>query len=62
MITKSGENQQDKTVHYYFNYSANLQQIQYPHRSGNELLSNKSVAQNTSLELEAWGTKIIEEN
>lgn len=62
IITKLGKNQQDKTVHYYFNYSANPQKIQYLHRSGNELLTNRIISQNSTLELDAWGVKIVEEN
>jgi beta-galactosidase len=62
LITKSGKNQQGKTIRYVFNYSATPQKIQYVYKNGQELLSNKAILQNSSLELEAWGVKIIEEN
>jgi beta-galactosidase len=61
LITKSGINAQGKKVHYYFNYSSLLYPIAYPHKKGKELLSNVSVAQNSTLSLEAWGVKVVEE-
>lgn len=61
-ILKTGKNQQGKMIRYYFNYSATPQKAQYVYKNGTELLSNKAVAQNSSLDLEAWGVKIIEEN
>lgn len=62
LITKSGKNQQGKTVRYYFNYSATPQKMTYLYKNGTELLSNKAVSQNSSMDLEAWGVKIVEEN
>lgn len=62
LITKSGVNAQGKTVHYYFNYSATANKVQYPHKNGQELLSNTSILQNSALDLEAWDVKIVEEN
>jgi beta-galactosidase len=48
-------------VRYFFNYSATPQEVQYAYKNGTELLSNKPVLQNSTMELEAWGMKIIEE-
>lgn len=62
IIIKSGKNDQGKTIRYYFNYSATPQKAQYSNKNGIDLLSNKEISANTSLELEAWGVKIIEEN
>jgi beta-galactosidase len=61
IITKSGVNQQNKNIRYFFNYSAVPQKIQYAYKNGKELLSNKAVSANSSLDLEAWGVMIVEE-
>ncbi len=62
LITKSGVNQQGKRIHYYFNYSAAPGSVTYPHKAGKELFSNTSITPNTSVSLEPWGVKIVEEN
>ncbi len=62
IITKSGVNQQGKTIRYFFNYSTVPQQIKYAFGNGTELLSNQTVSKDVTLSLEAWGLKIIEEN
>jgi beta-galactosidase len=62
IITKSGINQQGKTIRYIFNYSAVPQQVKYAFGNGTELLSNQTVSKDATLTLEAWGVKIIEEN
>lgn len=62
LITKNGTNQAGKQIHYYFNYSATPATVAYPHHTGNELLTNNAVATGTSLVLEPWGVKIVEEN
>lgn len=61
LITKSGVNQQGKTIRYYFNYSATPATITYGHKPGKELLSNEEMSTNKSVALGAWGLKIIEE-
>jgi beta-galactosidase len=60
LITKSGLNQSGKTIHYYFNYSAETQAFNYPFGNGKELLSNETVTKNQQLELQPWAVKIIE--
>lgn len=61
LITKSGTNQYGKTIRYYFNYSDTSQSFQYPHKEGNELLTNQLVKNGEVLELEPWGFIIIKE-
>ncbi len=62
LITKTGINQQSKKVHYYFNYSANTNTIQYTHKKGKELLSNTTISKSALFPLDPWGVKIIEED
>ncbi len=61
IITKLGINAQGKKIHYYFNYAPLPHPILYPHKKGKELLSNTTIASNSTLNLEAWGVKIVEE-
>jgi beta-galactosidase len=61
LITKSGINEQGKTVHYYFNYSAVPSSIAYPYADGRELLSDTPVRNGQSRQLAAWGVMIIVE-
>jgi beta-galactosidase len=61
LITRNGTNAYGKPVHYYFNYAAQAHTVPYSGRGGTELLSGSSVAANTSIALEPWGVKIIEE-
>jgi beta-galactosidase len=61
LITRSGVNQRQKAVHYYFNYSATPGTVRYPHAGGRELLSGAAVAKGQSLPLAAWGVQIVEE-
>jgi beta-galactosidase len=62
IIIKSGVNQQGKNIRYIFNYSAVPQQVKYVFKNGIELISDKPISENNTLDLEAWGMKIIEEN
>jgi beta-galactosidase len=61
-VVKSGINQQGKIIHYYFNYAPTPATFTYPHKNGMELLKSVPVASQQSLEREAWGVIIIEEN
>ncbi|WP_375434912.1 beta-galactosidase [uncultured Hymenobacter sp.] len=61
LITKSGVNRRQKKVHFYFNYSAELISLQYPHGVGKELLSNVPVTPNQPLQLAPWGVQVVEE-
>ncbi len=61
LITRQGINEQGKTVHYLFNYSAKPGQLTYRFANGRELIQGGTVANNSVLELAPWGVKIIEE-
>ncbi|HRI22435.1 MAG TPA: beta-galactosidase trimerization domain-containing protein, partial [Panacibacter sp.] len=61
LITKSGTNQNNKTVHYYFNYSATAATFNYPYNDSRELLGNEMINKNAAIKIEPWGVKIIEE-
>jgi len=61
LITKKGINETGKTIHYYFNYSANPISFIYPYNDGKELIQNQEIKKNTFQTMEAWGIKIIEE-
>jgi len=61
VITKLGVNQMGKTVHYYFNYSADEQAFNYPFKDGKELLSGDTITKNKQVQLKPWDVKIIEE-
>ena len=56
LIVKSGTN------HYYFNYSAQPQQLVYPYQAGTFLLTGKKLPNNNTIELPAWGFDIVEED
>ncbi len=61
LITKSGVNQNGKTIHYYFNYSSVSISIRYPYSEGKELLANKNIAKESILQMRPWDVLIIEE-
>ena len=61
LITKEGINEKGKVVRYFFNYSAKPVTFNYSFQNGRDLLSNKKADRNSTLEMEAWGMKIIEE-
>ena len=61
LITKSGTNDEGKTIHYYYNYSSNLEEFVYPYDGGTELITNAKVTMQQTLQLEPWGVLIIED-
>lgn len=61
LITKSGTNDYDNKVHYYYNYSSTSTQFTYPYKRGKDLLSNDKINQDDTLTIEPWGVVIIEE-
>ena len=61
LITRQGTNEQGKTIHYLFNYSAKPGQLTYPFANGRELIQGGTLPKNGILELAPWGVKIIEE-
>ncbi len=62
LITKSGINQTGKSVHYYFNYSADSKSFQYPYKSSTNLLNKKVINTKENIVLNGWGCIILEEN
>jgi len=62
LVTKSGTNQQGRTVRYYFNYSARAAAFRYPHGDGKDLLGDRAIVKGSQLELPPWGVLIVLEN
>ncbi len=63
LITKSGINNQGKTIRYFFNYSAQAKTFTYTQgKNGTNLLSSEKVAKNSEINLAPWGMIIVEEN
>jgi beta-galactosidase len=61
LITRWGQNDAGKLVHYYFNYSDDPRLFVYPHGDGIELLSTMPIQQHEQQTLAPWGVLIIEE-
>jgi beta-galactosidase len=61
IIIKEGVNEQGKTVRFLFNFSAKPGITNYTFPKGRELLHGKTVNNNSAIDLEPWGVKIIEE-
>jgi len=59
---KHGDSRAGKSIHYYFNFSAEPQRMIYPYGAGRELLSNHAIDKGGALTLEPWGVAIIEQN
>jgi len=58
---KHGTNRAGKTIHYYFNFSANPQRVSYAYVRGTELLKSQPVTQGAEISLEPWGVAIVEQ-
>lgn len=61
LITKSGTNDDGKTIHYYYNYSSAPVSFEYPYSGGTELISGKKVSKQEKLNIAPWDLLIIEE-
>jgi beta-galactosidase len=61
LIAKSGVNDNGKPVRFYYNYSSDMLEFEYPHREGKELVSNTAVREGESLSIRPWDVLIIEE-
>ena len=61
LIAKSGTNDYNKQVHFYYNYASVDNKFKYPHSSGTELISNKGVSKGETLTVKPWDVIIIEE-
>ncbi|MFV0376429.1 MAG: beta-galactosidase [Mangrovibacterium sp.] len=61
LITKSGVNDENNPIHYFYNYSSEPQNINYGYNNGVDLLTNNKISNNSTLTIEPWGVIIIEE-
>lgn len=61
VIMRKGTNDFGKNIKYFFNYSADEQRVPYIYKNGTELLSETRIKTQETLEIPAWGVKIIEE-
>ncbi len=61
LITKSGINDEGKTIHYYYNYSSQPADILYPYKKGTELISGNKINGQETLTIAPWDLLIIEE-
>lgn len=61
IILKSGTNQFGKIIRYIFNYSGAVKRFTNPFDHATELISNKKWVKNSSVEIEPWGVKILEQ-
>jgi beta-galactosidase len=58
---RQGAGRAGKRLRYYLNYSRAPQSFAYPHASGTDLLTGKSVEKSQPVTLEPWGLVIVEE-
>jgi beta-galactosidase len=62
LIAKSGVNGDGIEVHFYYNYSSDPINFQYPHDPGKELVSDKTIEKGATLVVAPWDVVIVEEN
>lgn len=60
LVTKFGKNDQGKTIRYYYNYSSQAVDFQYPYGKAVELVSGSTVQTGQKLSVEPWGVLILE--
>ena len=58
---KHGTNQNGKMIHYYLNYSSNVQILKYPYAAGTDLLTRTAVSDSQHLTVKPWDLLVIEE-
>jgi len=61
VVVKNGTNKANKKIHYFFNYSDSHQEIIYPYKNGNDLLTKKSIQKNSKQLLKEWDFMIVSE-
>lgn len=61
VIQRSGVNKQGKNIRYIFNYSGEVQDINYAYPQAKELISGKTVKTGDVVKLEPWDVLIMEE-
>lgn len=60
IITRRGTNEEGKSIRYIFNYSPNAVNINYGFGNGREILSGATVLNNSTIQVEPWGVRIVE--
>jgi beta-galactosidase len=58
---KHGINRSGRVIHYYMNYSSDLQTFKYPYKLGEDLLTKTTVAPSQTVTLKPWDLAILEE-
>ena len=61
VIVRKGINDFGKNLKYFFNYSAEEQNVPYIYKNGVELLAENPIKAQENLNIPAWGVKIVEE-
>ena len=61
LVTKWGINDNGKTIRYYYNYSSEPAEFNYPYKGGTELLTGKKVTGKQTMNIKPWDLLIIEE-
>ena len=61
IIIRNGTNDKDSKIHYLFNYSAESKTMIYPFGKSTNLLNNKTISSNESIDIPAWGVIITKE-
>lgn len=61
VILRNTENQNNKQLHYIFNYSPETKTINYPYKASISLLDNQKLNQDSKITIEPWGVVIGEE-
>ncbi len=62
VIVRGGVNPHGRPIHYFLNYSAQAQTVNYPFGAGTELLSGQAMNAGARLNLPPWGVEVIEES
>ena len=60
-VTRSGKNDQGKTIRFYLNYSGKDQSCLFNFDKGVELLSNRALKKGDQVSLKPWDVLIVEE-
>lgn len=58
IILRSGTNDNNKKVHYIFNYSKQPKTVTYPYADSKSLLDNQKLSKGASVNIEPWGVVI----
>lgn len=61
LITKSGRNDDNNLIRYYYNYSSEPREFVYPYEGGKELISGENVKNQQKLRISPWDVLLIEE-